>query len=230
MLQLPYLTLYSISFQLVSLKKLTHRTRASDSTYLKALSSVTLKPTPRTPPSDVLHARFVSSCCALVYDGWKHQAISSRLFLVSLCLSFHRDSAPSQHRQPRSLPEGALVYLENTPRPRGQLGLGQTRLPVRHIPLNLSFPPGDRFSPTLLIQIDPSSSETILYLERRSPYSTLLAKRSYCLIHLMAGPGGGPPRKSHTKSRKGCKTCKRRHIRCDENFPQWYVDHWSIAV
>lgn len=36
----------------------------------------------------------------------------------------------------------------------------------------------------------------------------------------MAGPGGGPPRKSHTKSRKGCKTCKRRHIRCDEQFPQ----------
>ncbi|KAL8821994.1 MAG: hypothetical protein Q9223_000074 [Gallowayella weberi] len=36
----------------------------------------------------------------------------------------------------------------------------------------------------------------------------------------MAGPGGGPPRKSHTKSRKGCKTCKKRHIRCDENFPQ----------
>ena len=26
---------------------------------------------------------------------------------------------------------------------------------------------------------------------------------------------------SHTKSRKGCKTCKRRHIRCDETFPQW---------
>ncbi|GKT95008.1 fungal Zn binuclear cluster domain-containing protein [Colletotrichum tofieldiae] len=38
----------------------------------------------------------------------------------------------------------------------------------------------------------------------------------------MAGPGGGPPRRSHTKSRKGCDTCKRRHIRCDENFPQWY--------
>jgi hypothetical protein len=36
----------------------------------------------------------------------------------------------------------------------------------------------------------------------------------------MAGPGGGPPRKSHTKSRKGCRTCKKRHIRCDENFPQ----------
>ncbi|KAL4788587.1 hypothetical protein BJX76DRAFT_315147 [Aspergillus varians] len=36
----------------------------------------------------------------------------------------------------------------------------------------------------------------------------------------MAGPGGGPPRKSHTKSRLGCKTCKRRHIRCDETFPQ----------
>ncbi|KAF7712495.1 Fungal Zn(2)-Cys(6) binuclear cluster domain-containing protein [Penicillium ucsense] len=36
----------------------------------------------------------------------------------------------------------------------------------------------------------------------------------------MAGPGGGPPRRSHTKSRNGCKTCKRRHIRCDETFPQ----------
>ncbi|KAF2665580.1 hypothetical protein BT63DRAFT_69012 [Microthyrium microscopicum] len=36
----------------------------------------------------------------------------------------------------------------------------------------------------------------------------------------MAGRGGGPSRRSHTKSRKGCKTCKRRHIRCDETFPQ----------
>ncbi|KAA8895047.1 hypothetical protein FN846DRAFT_767616, partial [Sphaerosporella brunnea] len=27
-------------------------------------------------------------------------------------------------------------------------------------------------------------------------------------------------RRSHTKSRKGCKTCKRRHIRCDETVPQ----------
>ena len=36
----------------------------------------------------------------------------------------------------------------------------------------------------------------------------------------MAGPGSGPPRKSHTKSRKGCRTCKSRHIRCDEAFPQ----------
>ena len=32
----------------------------------------------------------------------------------------------------------------------------------------------------------------------------------------------GATRKSHTKSRKGCRTCKRRHIRCDETFPQWY--------
>ncbi|KAK6506154.1 hypothetical protein TWF506_011075 [Arthrobotrys conoides] len=32
--------------------------------------------------------------------------------------------------------------------------------------------------------------------------------------------GQNPSRKSHTKSRKGCKTCKRRHIRCDETFPQ----------
>ncbi|SMQ47539.1 unnamed protein product [Zymoseptoria tritici ST99CH_1A5] len=36
----------------------------------------------------------------------------------------------------------------------------------------------------------------------------------------MAGQGTGPSRRSHTKSRKGCKTCKRRHIRCDETFPQ----------
>jgi hypothetical protein len=41
-------------------------------------------------------------------------------------------------------------------------------------------------------------------------------------VESMAGPGGGPPRKSHTKSRKGCRICKRRHIRCDETFPQWY--------
>jgi hypothetical protein len=37
----------------------------------------------------------------------------------------------------------------------------------------------------------------------------------------MAGQGAGPSRRSHTKSRTGCKTCKRRHIRCDETFPQW---------
>ncbi|KAL1302796.1 hypothetical protein AAFC00_003137 [Neodothiora populina] len=36
----------------------------------------------------------------------------------------------------------------------------------------------------------------------------------------MAGQGTGPSRRSHTKSRTGCKTCKRRHIRCDETFPQ----------
>ncbi|KAL9561288.1 hypothetical protein ACKAV7_014643 [Fusarium commune] len=27
-------------------------------------------------------------------------------------------------------------------------------------------------------------------------------------------------RRSHPKSRKGCDTCKRRHMRCDESFPQ----------
>ena len=42
----------------------------------------------------------------------------------------------------------------------------------------------------------------------------------------MAPHGTGPTRKSHTKSRKGCRTCKRRHIRCDETFPQWYV--WPL--
>ncbi|OAA40381.1 Zn(2)-C6 fungal-type DNA-binding domain protein [Beauveria brongniartii RCEF 3172] len=36
----------------------------------------------------------------------------------------------------------------------------------------------------------------------------------------MTRPGGGPPRRGHIKSRNGCETCKRRHIRCDEGFPQ----------
>ncbi|EXM12954.1 hypothetical protein V3481_007086 [Fusarium oxysporum f. sp. vasinfectum] len=27
-------------------------------------------------------------------------------------------------------------------------------------------------------------------------------------------------RRSNPRSRKGCETCKRRHMRCDENFPQ----------
>ncbi|PQK18067.1 hypothetical protein BB8028_0010g00560 [Beauveria bassiana] len=40
------------------------------------------------------------------------------------------------------------------------------------------------------------------------------------LFNTMAGRGGDPPRRSHTKSRKGCETCKRRRIRCDESFPQ----------
>ena len=32
-------------------------------------------------------------------------------------------------------------------------------------------------------------------------------------------------RRSHRKSRRGCTSCKRRHIRCDEFFPQWCVSH-----
>ncbi|KAM3519820.1 hypothetical protein NHJ13051_007244 [Beauveria bassiana] len=36
----------------------------------------------------------------------------------------------------------------------------------------------------------------------------------------MTRPGSGPPRRGHIKSRNGCETCKRRHIRCDEGFPQ----------
>ena len=46
----------------------------------------------------------------------------------------------------------------------------------------------------------------------------------------MAGQGAGPSRRSHTKSRKGCKTCKRRHIRCDETFPQWCVDRFPVSL
>ena len=29
------------------------------------------------------------------------------------------------------------------------------------------------------------------------------------------------PRRTHTKSRKGCQTCKNRKVRCDEYSPQW---------
>jgi len=36
----------------------------------------------------------------------------------------------------------------------------------------------------------------------------------------MAGPAGGPSRRSHTKSRRGCEACKTRHIHCGEQFPQ----------
>lgn len=39
----------------------------------------------------------------------------------------------------------------------------------------------------------------------------------------MSGSSSGPLRKSHTKSKNGCRRCKERHIRCDESFPQWYV-------
>lgn len=30
-------------------------------------------------------------------------------------------------------------------------------------------------------------------------------------------------RRPHTKSRNGCANCKRRHVRCDETFPHWFV-------
>ena len=29
-------------------------------------------------------------------------------------------------------------------------------------------------------------------------------------------------RRQHKKSRKGCLTCKRRHVRCDENVPECF--------
>jgi hypothetical protein len=60
---------------------------------------------------------------------------------------------------------------------------------------------------------------------------TLVFKQTYT-PNEMAGQGAGPSRRSHTKSRKGCKTCKRRHIRCDETFPQWCVclcGDWSAV-
>ncbi|KAH8897578.1 hypothetical protein GQ53DRAFT_637945 [Thozetella sp. PMI_491] len=35
----------------------------------------------------------------------------------------------------------------------------------------------------------------------------------------MAAEGKKPARRSHKKSRNGCKECKRRHLKCDENRP-----------
>ena len=39
-------------------------------------------------------------------------------------------------------------------------------------------------------------------------------------------------RRAHTKSRKGCQTCKNRKVRCDEYFPQWsaFVAHEFLAI
>lgn len=30
-------------------------------------------------------------------------------------------------------------------------------------------------------------------------------------------------RRFHRRSKNGCQTCKRRHVRCDEQKPLWYV-------
>ena len=32
-------------------------------------------------------------------------------------------------------------------------------------------------------------------------------------------------RKSHRKSKNGCNTCRRRHLRCDETLPEWYATY-----
>jgi hypothetical protein len=36
-------------------------------------------------------------------------------------------------------------------------------------------------------------------------------------------------RRSHLKSRAGCATCRRRHVRCDENRPLWSVTRWLFT-
>lgn len=40
------------------------------------------------------------------------------------------------------------------------------------------------------------------------------------LSHEIARKSTFLPRRKHQKSRRGCTTCKRRHIRCDEGDPQ----------
>ena len=39
-------------------------------------------------------------------------------------------------------------------------------------------------------------------------------------------------RRAHTKSRKGCQSCKKRKVRCDEYFPQWsaFVVYEFLAI
>ncbi len=118
--------------------------------------------------------------------------------------------------------EGELLFISKVPtRPRGQLGHRQARLPRSHNPLELLNPSR---GPIQSDPIDPSESVIAWdHIWRGNSLATAASKINPSVPRMMAGPGGGPPRKSHTKSRKGCKTCKRRHIRCDENFPQWYV-------
>ena len=62
---------------------------------------------------------------------------------------------------------------------------------------------------------DDSSSESSSSLDR----PRLRMARSTEVL----STADGPLRKNHPMSRKGCRTCNRRHIRCDESFPQWYV-------
>lgn len=67
-------------------------------------------------------------------------------------------------------------------------------------------------------------------VNRSTVASGLLQDWTTCSMASHRASQAGPSRRSHTKSRKGCKTCKRRHIRCDETFPQWWVTTFSTLL
>ena len=41
---------------------------------------------------------------------------------------------------------------------------------------------------------------------------------------------GARIRRYHTRNRTGCSTCRRRHVRCDEKRPSWYVCDPGSAI
>ena len=55
---------------------------------------------------------------------------------------------------------------------------------------------------------------------RRQVRKTTPPYLNYYLSDTTTKPIGFVPRRKHHKSRRGCTTCKKRHIRCDETFPR----------
>lgn len=37
-------------------------------------------------------------------------------------------------------------------------------------------------------------------------------------------------RRTHARSKKGCQTCKERHVRCDERLPFWYESRFRFLA
>lgn len=55
---------------------------------------------------------------------------------------------------------------------------------------------------------------------RRHGRKTTPPYLNYFLSDTTTKSTGFVPRRKHQKSRRGCTTCKKRHIRCDETFPR----------
>jgi len=114
------------------------------------------------------------------------------------------------HHQARSLPSSFLPLFRILPFCDSHSSAGPSRLSFFFFHY-LPIPP-----PAWV----PFAQETSLF-PFKSAVPSVVQLEPNSNIFNMAGQGAGPSRRSHTKSRTGCKTCKRRHIRCDETFPQW---------